>query len=112
MASQRRITVIVDASSENRECLKRALVNFGITYSQEPETPNAPLKLYLPEYSAAALTVLHAINSRPEGFTGEIALQDSRSFKINEEGKRNLLDLTTTNESATKGSAATISMDG
>lgn len=94
MSSQRRITVIVEADKDGRDSLKRALVNSGISYVQEPESPGAPLKLYLPELGAAVLTLLHAINTR-SGVSATIMLQDGRTFKSDEEGQKALLDATT-----------------
>lgn len=95
MSSQRHITAILEASQENREFLKRALTNTGVTFTQENEAPNTPLKLYLPEHTAVVLTLLHAINFKADAFKGEIILQDGRSFNIDIDGQKKLLDVVT-----------------
>ena len=86
--------MVIEASQEGRESLKRALLNSGISFVQEPETPNAPLKLYIPELGAAVLTLIHAINTRT-GVTATVMLQDGRTFKSDEEGQKGLLQATT-----------------
>jgi hypothetical protein len=94
LSSQRRITVVVEAEKDGRDFLRRALTNSGISFVQEPEAPDTPLKLYIPELAAAVLTLLHAINMR-SGVSATIMLQDGRTFKSDEEGQRALLEATT-----------------
>lgn len=94
--SQRWITVILEANQEDRDFIKRALTNSGISFTQEPESPTTPLKFYVPQYVPALLTLIQALDYKPEGVTGEIILQDGRRFKIDETGKKQLLELTAT----------------
>jgi len=83
--------VTIKGKPEDREFLKRALVNSNIPITiQEEKKGDGPLRFSMPSLVVTASVFIHAIESKPEAFSGEVTLPDGIEISIDADGLKQL----------------------
>jgi hypothetical protein len=89
--------VSIKTTTEHEEFLKTALLNAGMPIKvDERKRTDAPLKLTMPANISSLSVLLHVMESIPETVSGEVRLQDGRTFALDESGKAQLRELLST----------------
>lgn len=91
MSTQSMIKISVNTTKENEEFLAGALRNAGIILAiEQKKNEQDSFNFSIPASIASVSIFLHAIESNPTAFTGQVTLPDGGTFTLDESGRTQL----------------------